>query len=85
MAIESRCYVDGCQNPPKYIIEWYGLNQHGENPEVADERASCEKFEHLVNLSYHDRFGGVPDGIVDFEDLDKENPSLVQKVIESMK
>lgn len=85
MSIENRCYLDGCQKPPKYIIEWYGLDQHGKNPEVADERAVCEEFEHLVKLSYHDSFGGVPDGIVDFDNWDKENPSLVKRVIESMK
>ncbi|MBU0459905.1 MAG: hypothetical protein KJ597_07395 [Nanoarchaeota archaeon] len=85
MAIENRCYVDGCNKSPRYIIEWYGVNQYGQNPEVADERAVCDQFSHLVNLSYHNRFGGVPDGIVDFDNWDKENPSLVKKVIDAMK
>jgi len=85
MVVDHRCYVDGCQNPPKYILEWYGVDQNGENPDVADERAACEQFEHLLSLSYHNDFGGVPDGIVDFDDWDKENPSLVKRVIAAMK
>ena len=85
MVVDHRCYVDGCQSPPKYIIEWYGVDQNGENPDVADEVAVCEQFDHLVRLSYNDRYGGVPDGIVDFDDWDKENPSLVKRVIAAMK
>ena len=85
MVVENKCYVDECQNKARYIIEWYGLNQYGKDPEVVDEIAACEQFLHLVSLSYHDEFGGVPDGIVDFDDRDKENPSLLEKVIGAMK
>ena len=84
MTVENKCCIDGCENPPRYVIEWYGLNQHRENPEVVGEATVCKQFEHLVTASYHDRFGGVPDGIVNYHNLDEENPSLFERVKSSM-
>lgn len=78
-----KCYIDDCEKPLKYIIEWYGLNQLGENPEIVDECNTCDDFEHLVKASYHNEYGGTPDGIVDYK-TGEENPSLLEKVISSM-
>lgn len=80
----DKCYVDGCQSPPKYVIEWYGVNQDGENPRVVCERPVCERLEHLVESSHHDDFGGTPDGIVDIKTLEVEHPSLLAEVIKNM-
>ncbi|MDP3733622.1 MAG: hypothetical protein Q8R37_00165 [Nanoarchaeota archaeon] len=84
MALENKCYIDNCSASTQYIIEWYGLNQHGKNPLVVDERAVCSDIEHLVKASYHHLFGGIPDGIVDYETWEKEHPLLVQEVIFAM-
>ena len=84
MIDESQCYIPSCDNKPIYLIEWYGFNQHGENPLVVDERAVCTEFEHIVLSSFHDRFGGNPDGIVLISDYEQEHPDLVQQVYEKM-
>jgi hypothetical protein len=79
------CYVKNCGVKPTYVIEWYGLNQHMENPEIADERNVCDNFEHILSASYHNGFGGFPDGVVDVITLQVEYPSLVEKIIGVMK
>jgi len=76
------CEIEGCENSAKYCIEWYGVNQYGENPYVVDERNVCEP--HLVEGSVHEDFGGVPDGIVDLESY-KERPELLEEVIKRLK
>ena len=64
------CYVEGCKNPVKYCIEWLGVNQYGENPEVVAEVDVCSNISHIQyawNLSeYVDDFG-EPDNIGDAE------------------
>jgi len=80
----EQCCVEGCINQAQYVIEWYGLNQFGKNPVVADERPVCGDFTHMVHASFHDQFGGVPDGVVDAETLDKEHPELVARIIAEM-
>ncbi len=81
---KDKCYVERCLQPPQYVIEWYSLNQHGQNPLVADERHVCDDFYHLVEAGKHESYGGFPDGIVDSKTLQIEHPSLVEKVIEAM-
>ncbi len=66
--MNSKCYV--CGKPAKYVIEWYGVNQFGENPEVVDERSTCSNFDHIVQA--------------DYETLNREHPSLLERVIEAM-
>jgi hypothetical protein len=57
------CDFDGCTTKARYCIEWWGLDQYGENPVVADERSSCGDPEHLIALSQHNEYGGYPDEI----------------------
>ncbi len=80
--LDPKCCI--CGKPAKYIIEWYGVNQFGKNPEVADEKSVCSNFNHIVQASRHEDYGGVPDGIVDYKTLNIEHPSLLEKVIEAM-
>jgi len=79
-----KCSIENCQNPASYLIEWYGVNQHGENPVVVDERQVCENFDHIVRASHHESYGGFPDGIVDIETTVIEHDSLIQRVIEEI-
>jgi hypothetical protein len=62
-------YMD-CKSNAIYNIEWWGLNQHGKNPEIIVQRYSCSIPRHLLNLSRSDEFGGYPNRI---EDLDGNN------------
>ena len=84
MSNKYKCYIEECESPLKYTIEWYGLNQHGKNPLVVDERNVCENIEHLVSASFHSRFGGFPDGITDHSTHYKEHPDLLERVIKRM-
>lgn len=80
----NRCYIERCLQLAQYVIEWYGFNQHGQNPEVADERSVCDNFYHLVEAGKHEAFGGFPDGIVDSKTLQIEHPILLERVIKVM-
>ena len=80
----DKCYIEGCNRPATYMIEWYGVNQHGEDPHVADERPVCDDINHIVSASEHDEYGGVPDGIVDCATLNIEHPELLEEVIKKM-
>lgn len=79
------CKLEGCLRPPVYVIEWYGLNQHGKNPIVADEALVCGNFAHIFALSHHPAYGGTPDGVVDIETLDIEHPDIVDKILQAMR
>ncbi|GAF85972.1 unnamed protein product, partial [marine sediment metagenome] len=57
------CNYEGCWSRAKYCIEWWGLNQHGKNPVVADERDVCANPKHIISLANHDEYGGYPDEI----------------------
>lgn len=65
MSYSAYCEYEGCQRKSAYGLEWWGLNQHGEDPRVVAERYSCPIPEHLVRLAHHDDFGGYPDEIND--------------------
>ena len=80
----NKCYIERCLQPAQYVLEWYRLNQHGQDPEVADERSVCSDFYHLVEAGKHEAFGGFPDGIVDSKTLQVEHAKLLEKVIEAM-
>ena len=82
--VMDKCYIDGCECPAKYCIEWYGVNQHGGDPLVADERPVCGNMDHIVSASAHDDYGGTPDGIVDIKTYEIEHPELLEKVIKLM-
>jgi len=45
----DRC--DDCGKKSLYVLEWWGVNQYGENPEVVLELGSCGNFEHMLNAS----------------------------------
>ena len=77
---ELECYVQYCNNPLQHIIEWHGLNQYGENPEIVDERYVCEEIEHLVQVSRHADFG-FPDAVLDYK-TEKEKPELLKRITE---
>jgi len=77
--LEDKCYI--CGGKAVYVIEWYGVNQFGENPEVIEERSVCGDFNHIVEASRHE-FYGLPDGIVDYKTLDKEYFHLLKRVLE---
>lgn len=76
---------DLCGERSKYILEWYGVNQHGKNPLVVHEVSSCPNFEHIVEImnSNSNKFGTPLDGIVDSETLDVEHPILTDLVNEA--
>jgi len=59
----SQCASFSCAEKPFYCLEWWGLNQHGENPLVVFERYSCAM--HLLNSAIHECYGGYPDEIQD--------------------
>jgi len=42
---------DHCGESSSYILEWYGVDQNGNNPEVVLEIGSCGNFEHMLNAS----------------------------------
>ncbi len=75
------CEVEDCENSAKYFIEWYGLNQYGENPVVVDEIDVCEF--HLVKSSVHPDYGGVPDNIGDIEP-EKDRPDLLEEIVKKL-
>ena len=78
------CDYEGCWDKAKYCIEWWGLNQHGENPIVADECYVCSNPKHLIELSQHRAYGGYPDEIHSIETYEVKSKllSLVEKVID---
>lgn len=78
------CNYEGCGEKAGYCIEWWGLNQHGKNPVVADERYSCSNPEHLIRLSQHNAYGGYPDEIysVGTFEIKQDLLSLVKKAID---
>jgi len=57
------CNYEGCNKRARYCIEWWGLNQHGKNPHLADECYSCTDPHHLIKLSHNSNLGGYPDEI----------------------
>lgn len=81
----DECYIEGCGRLATYIIEWHGVNQHGENPLVVGERPVCDNIKHIVTASEHEDYGGVPDGIVDYKTESIEHPDLLEEVIQKMK
>jgi hypothetical protein len=64
------------------VIEWHGVNQHGERPEITDEANSCSDFGHIVRLSYHEQYGGTPDAIIDNDGV--EYTELLERVVDEM-
>jgi hypothetical protein len=65
------CTFTSCHDQAQHLIEWWGVNQHGERPEVADERYSCHR--HILIASYHSAYGGAPDEI---RDLQTDTPDI---------
>jgi hypothetical protein len=78
------CDYEGCWDRAKYCIEWWGLNQYGENPIVADECYACSNPSHLIELSQHKAYGGYPDEIHSVENYEVKPKllSLVKKAID---
>ncbi|HLF54935.1 MAG TPA: hypothetical protein VI612_04395 [Candidatus Nanoarchaeia archaeon] len=83
-SIPANCEFKGCLRHPAYVIEWHSLNQHLENPLVADDAYSCGNFAHIFALSHHTAYGGIPDGVVDIETMDIEHPDIVDKIRQAM-
>ena len=77
------CLIDKCKKPAKYTLEWYGYNQHGEDPLVVEEVDVCEDFEHIIAASYSDNLGEL-NGIVDYETKDEEQQELYKKVLKKL-
>lgn len=63
------CQHEDCAQKAAYCIEWWGDNPLFEEPELVDERHSCNNSEHLVALSRHEDYGGYPDEIYDVKSL----------------
>lgn len=75
----SRCYI--CENPALFVVEWYGVDQKGENPELVEDRGVCGRFEHLVHASKNDYYDGPPDAIFLKDSDDDEQPELLKIII----
>jgi hypothetical protein len=73
------CCIEGCNEPAKYCIEWHGVNQYKEKPLLVDEAYVCKNMFHLVQASYHEDYGGVPDCIYDY-DTSEELPELIKEI-----
>jgi hypothetical protein len=73
------CCIEGCKEPAKYCIEWHGVNQYKEKPWLVDEAYACRNMFHLVQASYHEDYGGVPDCIYDY-DTSEELPELIKEI-----
>lgn len=75
----SKCAI--CEKPSLFVIEWYGVDQYGKNPELVDDRGVCGSFEHLVHASRHEEYGGVPDAIF-LKYSNKKQSELLNAVLE---
>ena len=73
------CEHPCCDRKADYCIQWDGLNQHGENPEVVSTVYSCSNPGHLIELSDHPDFGGYPDYIWNLHDR-KGKPRLLKNI-----
>ena len=72
----GQCII--CGDDYRFILEWYGVNQHGKNPELVDESHVCGEFRHIFEASHHDDYGGIPDRIIDLEHT--EHPRILEFV-----
>ena len=77
-----RC--EKCGEEARYLLEWWGLNQHGENPEIADETYVCSNPEHIIQEAHHPDYGGYPDAICDVLNDEEEVPELLELIIKAM-
>lgn len=83
-SIQGKCYIEGCDFDIQYTIEWYGLDQYGNNPIVVWERHICCNPLHLLRASYHEMYGGFPDGVTDFETHEREHPEILEEIVGAM-
>lgn len=77
------CFEETCTRMPAYEVEWYGMNQHGEETFVSDFQYSCDIFNHIVRVARHDDFGGLPDGIIDMKSSE-EDKNLLERVCDAL-
>ncbi len=73
-----------CGEEARYLLEWWGLNQHGENPEIADEIYVCSNPEHIIKEAHHPDYGGCPDAVCDALNGKEESPELLELIIKAM-
>ena len=76
-----------CGKSGVFVLEWYGLNQNGEKPEVVAELGACRSFRHMIEIIQGDLnlYSDSPNGVVDTKTLDIEHPSLTKLLDEAMK
>jgi len=73
-----------CKRRSKFSVEWYGLNQYGENPEIIADVSSCRNFRHMVAVSSEIcNYLGNPDAVVDYKE-DFEYSSLITVLIKAL-
>jgi len=74
---DHKCLI--CKRKSQYTLEWYGVDQNGENPEVAGEREVCGRFRHIVEIveGSENPYGDTPNGIVKNR-TGEEQPELLE-------
>ena len=85
----DKCEVNGCKSKPVYVLEWYGYNQFGKDPEVVQEIYVCKNFQHMIRLGEDDGPDGIneyeriPEGIV-FADTLEDAPGVLEKLLDEI-
>ncbi len=72
--------MDYCFERPKFCLEWWGVNQQGEDPEIKDENYACDDMRHIRHAAYHSAYGGFPDEVSETE-TGKIRPDILEEIV----
>ena len=74
------CQYEGCNNKDFYCIEWWGLNQHGKDPEIVNETYSCTNSEHLLAMCHPNQYDGTFPDEINIDETGEARPELLRIV-----